>query len=418
MSKGDGKIIAIKFTEPLLGDVTGNETHFTISGKEYEYVGDVNGELIDTEYEVGSVERYPIQRVWELGGELKLDNIGEVVEIVGWNTDSFGLGNPATGTWGYKFKPDNNCLITKLRIFATETTSTVHLWDVLTQTILATKTFATIAGRWNEIDLDVPMQIYSNKEYIVSANYTKGKNYYRNDSPNQTEFNELTHLGVYLSASHNTFPNASITWGNAVDIIMQISDTEFVTPKIYQSQSISISGEHRISWIENKPTDTTIIAEYTTGETRGEWQAVSNGEVVNANTNLWIKATLSTEDKKVTPTLQDLWIAPTEAPADTIRLIMNDYFRFNNVVGDLTVAYDSAGSLAGADGMVEAFTETFTPTELITKPHQNDQEHIEISNIISTGTLTRVYYTDTASQEHIEITSIAAVGVLTNISDL
>ena len=64
MSKGEGKIIAIKFTEPLLGDVTGNETHFTISGKEYEYVGDVNGELIDTEYEVGSVERYPTPKEW------------------------------------------------------------------------------------------------------------------------------------------------------------------------------------------------------------------------------------------------------------------------------------------------------------------------------------------------------------------
>ena len=65
MSKGDGKIIAIKFTEPLLGDVTGNETHFTISGKEYEYVGVVNGELIDTEYEVDKVERYPTPKIWQ-----------------------------------------------------------------------------------------------------------------------------------------------------------------------------------------------------------------------------------------------------------------------------------------------------------------------------------------------------------------
>lgn len=65
MSKGDGKRIAIKFTEPLDGDVAGNETHFTVTGKEYEYVGDVNGELIDTEYEVDKVERYPTPKIWQ-----------------------------------------------------------------------------------------------------------------------------------------------------------------------------------------------------------------------------------------------------------------------------------------------------------------------------------------------------------------
>lgn len=41
--------------------VAGNEDAFTITGEEYQYV---NGPLVDKEYRVGKVERYPIQRVW------------------------------------------------------------------------------------------------------------------------------------------------------------------------------------------------------------------------------------------------------------------------------------------------------------------------------------------------------------------
>ena len=56
MSKGEGKKIAIQFTDELVGDVSGNEEAFTVTGKEYKYV---NGPLIDMGYPIKTVERYP-----------------------------------------------------------------------------------------------------------------------------------------------------------------------------------------------------------------------------------------------------------------------------------------------------------------------------------------------------------------------
>lgn len=56
MSKAEGKKIAIKFTMPLLGDVTGNVAAFSVTGKEYQYI---NGPIINKSYTVESVERAP-----------------------------------------------------------------------------------------------------------------------------------------------------------------------------------------------------------------------------------------------------------------------------------------------------------------------------------------------------------------------
>lgn len=61
MSKGDGLKIGIKFTEDLVGDVSGSEDAFTITGKEYKYV---NGPLVNKEYQVDKVERYPVPKKW------------------------------------------------------------------------------------------------------------------------------------------------------------------------------------------------------------------------------------------------------------------------------------------------------------------------------------------------------------------
>jgi len=61
MNKGQGKIVTIKFTEDLVGDVSGNESAFTISGQEYQWVDgpDNNGPLIDKTYQVETVQRHP-----------------------------------------------------------------------------------------------------------------------------------------------------------------------------------------------------------------------------------------------------------------------------------------------------------------------------------------------------------------------
>jgi hypothetical protein len=75
--KGAGKRIAIRFTKPLLGDVTGNETAFTVKGmvrSPLEY-----GPLVERTFDVESVERYPIERYWrdEFDGDMDGLEAGE-----------------------------------------------------------------------------------------------------------------------------------------------------------------------------------------------------------------------------------------------------------------------------------------------------------------------------------------------------
>lgn len=93
--------------------------------------------------------------------------------------------------------------------------------------------------------------------------------------------------------------------------------------------------------------------------------------------------------------------------------------RFHNVEGNLTITYDSAkGNLAGYAGPVSSFSQSFLPADLIKKPNPNDAEHIEIKSITASGSLLRVYYTDTKSEEHIELSSFAGTGTLTHVNDL
>lgn len=60
MSKAEGKKIVINFTLPLIGDVSGNEDAFTVTGQEYQWLDgpDHNGPIINKGYTVDSVERY------------------------------------------------------------------------------------------------------------------------------------------------------------------------------------------------------------------------------------------------------------------------------------------------------------------------------------------------------------------------
>lgn len=58
MSKALGKKIAVKFTMPLLGDVTGNAAAFTVTGQEYKYI---NGPILNKTYTVTSVVTHPTE---------------------------------------------------------------------------------------------------------------------------------------------------------------------------------------------------------------------------------------------------------------------------------------------------------------------------------------------------------------------
>jgi hypothetical protein len=102
-----------------------------------------------------------------------------------------------------------------------------------------------------------------------------------------------------------------------------------------------------------------------------------------------------------------------------IRLTFGTFRRFLNVVGQLTLSYDSSkGNLSGLGGPVASFSVSFSPEDLVSKPNVNDPENLEIVLISSTGVLTKVTYYSTSNEENIELANISATGILTNIDDL
>ena len=94
--------------------------------------------------------------------------------------------------------------------------------------------------------------------------------------------------------------------------------------------------------------------------------------------------------------------------------------RFCSAVGDVTVAYDGAGTLFGDGGPVEAFEETFTPAGLVAKPRQMDAEAVAVSAISAAGTLTLITFSEyqEAPEHAVAVSGVSASGTLTHIDDL
>ena len=101
MSKADGQLIAIRFTEKLTSDPSqaGNELAFTVSG--YEYNMEPGGVLVPMVYPVRSVAAYPADEYAIL---LEVEPLKRFVRVSGELTVSYdaakgglaGLGGPVT----------------------------------------------------------------------------------------------------------------------------------------------------------------------------------------------------------------------------------------------------------------------------------------------------------------------------------
>jgi len=86
--------------------------------------------------------------------------------------------------------------------------------------------------------------------------------------------------------------------------------------------------------------------------------------------------------------------------AKTILIEVNNFTRFHNAEGPLTVAYDAQkGNLLGLGGAVASFERTFTPTDLAPEPNPHRQETVNavISNVTFNYDL--VSYIDAESTE-------------------
>ncbi len=58
MSKGQGGKIAIKFSEEILGDISGNTAAFSVTGQQYKYI---RGPLLNVTHQVQSVQHHPTE---------------------------------------------------------------------------------------------------------------------------------------------------------------------------------------------------------------------------------------------------------------------------------------------------------------------------------------------------------------------
>jgi len=95
---------------------------------------------------------------------------------------------------------------------------------------------------------------------------------------------------------------------------------------------------------------------------------------------------------------------PSYPIGDHILLEVAAFNRFRNVEGNLTVTYDSSiGDLLGAGGLVESFTESFLPLDLLPLPNPYQAEQLEVG-ITPTMDVTQVYHTPTYEEENLTAT--------------
>lgn len=379
----------------LLGAV-GNEGAFKVTGEEYQYV---NGPLITKEYEVDKVERYGIVPIWKINEVLQL----EVLEYQSGDvdvTDSSTLSGSSYATIANEVEFKKSTTISKIKVkTVTSGTYTLMIKDLANTITFQTHTMTNQPAD-TFIDFEInPLVVGIGSQYRIEVSRPSGKAYMVPGLYNGTSWKCLR--GLFGTSWFTNYTNA-------MGFVEQ-GEVEHETQKIEMSESISLSGQYRVKWLEDKPTDTDIIIEYTTGTVQGEWLEVSNGEVITSDTNLWFRVTLETTDTSVTPILQDLWIEELEAPDDQIRLVMHPQSRFNNVEGPLTVQYDqTVGSLRGRGGPVEGFTETFTPTDLEPKPNPHVAENIEVSAEANV-TFTKVTHNQRYADEQITVSVTATV---------
>lgn len=186
--------------------------------------------------------------------------------------------------------------------------------------------------------------------------------------------------------------------------------------------------ETLVSWAQEAPEGTTILVLAKLND--GEYTECVNGEPIPCIENgtdltngvLYVKIEMERTDTAVLPSLTDFYLEVRDVQdpySAVLTLPMGNQNSIQNAVEDVTVHYDGHGFLRGKGGGVQPFDFAFTPTELTYKGDQNDDEHVEISDITAEGKLIQVHYTDLQSgDEHVEISNITAVGVLTHIDDI
>lgn len=460
MSKGRGKKIAIKFDKPLLGDVSGNEAAFTVTGMERNPL--FYGEPALREYAVEKVERYPLTVFWrdDFSGQMDGVEVGENGLRLEWSEDT-DYSAPEGYDIALVTADKTHRAATYIRDVLVAKGHTVTLYNTAEITasnlsgydaiVCPRKTGdATTDGYLRGyIDAGIPvwvgqmqgaagdytdspacnlgmvgrvsLQSDRNGSYILDsgspivspfdppeqistysettwmeaayradgyagtpiANYSSGDNSITvlaieegtNDLFGNPYGARCGFVGwmyslttITLTANAQTILDRCIRWSLAA---RGYSESGTYAPPPITTESLPPTP--RIRFDTDTPEGTSVTVEYAVSDSDatppGTWTGVEDGDLLTIDdAYLWLRYTLETEDTSKTPTLLAVWLEEAEAPPDTILLTFDEANRFNNVEGDITVAYDqTVGNLSGIRA-VESFEVSFTPEDLEPSP--------------------------------------------------
>lgn len=347
-------------------------------------------------------------------GILSQNSVGTAWTSSGENGWKFTVGAMDIKISGFRVKVPNSESVT------------CKLWDVATSSLLGTATVTSVSGTWTEVYLASVVTLTNGHSYLVTAISTAI--YYYSSATATTSFNsKISYVtGVCRRPATSAMPTATETnyMYPHVDII--IGQKTHVTNGSANYTFTDIHATNvtasAITWEEDIPDDTNLSVSIST-DGISYTQVESGDSVINVGgevETLYVKIEMSTNDVSVTPSLSSLYLMIQDMD-DTHSIILNmvPNKRFCSAAGQINIVYNAElGNLAGAGGPVDSFNVAFIPEDLISKPHQNPQEHLEITNITADGDLIRIYYSNTKCDEHLEITNITAVGTLTHIDDI
>jgi hypothetical protein len=385
----------------------GNERAFTITATEPESINVSNAELselVNSDIQIISTEMRPpevfydeefdgeLNNVEVIGDELMLltENISEdIILYSGTST----INDRSNRDYGDDIVINQNITVTHITMDGTLNNGVSYKFFIEARnnrsTVLASKTFTKVGTetKVHKIALDTPLQLSENDNVVVGFG-TSGSFGVKFLTPSSASEYVKTHSGGVFNTSFNgAWSTSTFSFGMG----FTVSETSYLTNGTYISNPYVLSTLERslrIHWTENKPTNTDVIVE--TGITDSivstplSWESQVSGEVINnipsdiTNKYLWIKLTLSTSNQEATPSISNLYLEDGIPPQNLLLLNTKPLKRFHNTEGNITISYNATlGNLQGLGGVVQSFTQVFTPADLVRVPNPLCIENIK-----------------------------------------
>ena len=415
MSKDRGQKIVVKFNKSLLGDVTGNESAFTITGMQRNPLG--VGELELKTYTPSTVERYPIATLYEDDFSGAMDGTKVGVNGVALASDSGAM----------TYEKD-------------ETTPSAGSGRTSTNIVIKFKDTVEVMGFWVRVNTATTYGLTVGGIETIQATAATQNTWLYFELNEIAIFSASSSISLTLTGSYLPFYRAGAYSGSLWETIggtWQVGNSLLAGISVIGESTYSSFGTYttttptdtlptnpRLKWTEDLPTGTSITAEYAVNQddltTPEAWTAINSDDLLtipdpSTGYFLWLRFTLAITDTAVTPTLLSVWLEEAQAPPDTILLTFDTYNRFNDVEGVITVAYNqSLGTLAGTRP-VESFSVDFTPADL---EHTPIDEHTVTAGIDLTVDLIDLEFTEIYADHTVTHTATAGVDLTVALIDI